>query len=60
MLMEMTPSEKQLLLELLARELSDLGPEIHHTDDRAFRQELKDRKVLVRQLLERFEPVESV
>lgn len=53
MLAEMTARERELLLELLGRELADLGPEIHHTDDRAFREELRERRQLVRELMER-------
>lgn len=49
--------ERQLLLELLAEERRELHPEIHHTDNRSMRHELKDRLVMVEHLLERMQSV---
>lgn len=53
MLLELNDREHELLREVLSRELADLGPEIHHTDDREFREELRSRRTQVRTLLER-------
>jgi len=55
MMPDLTPEEREILLELLSRELSDLGPEIHHTDDREYREELKQRREAIRQLMRRLE-----
>jgi hypothetical protein len=55
MIADLTPQENEILVELLSRELAELGPEIHHTDDRDFRDELRDRRQIVRQLLQRLE-----
>jgi len=59
MLADLKPQEHELLLELLTRELADLGPEIRHTDDREFRDELRERRELVRQLIERLEALQT-
>jgi len=59
MIADLTSREHELLLELLSRELADLGPEIRHTDDREFREELRDRREVLRQLLHRLESVQA-
>jgi hypothetical protein len=58
MLADLTLQERELILELLTRELSDLGPEIRHTDDREFRDELRERRDVVRHLTERLEALQ--
>lgn len=58
MIADLSPQENQILVELLSRELAELGPEIHHTDDREFRDELRDRRQIVRQLLQRLETLQ--
>ena len=60
MSLDLTARQYELLIELLLREQSDLGPEIHHTDDREFRDELKERRQLVRELLHRMEALQAV
>ncbi len=53
MTLELTPQERDLLVGLLDREISDLGPEIHHTDTRSFRQDLKATRQLLLHLRDR-------
>jgi hypothetical protein len=48
-------AERRLLLELLQAERQELVPEIHHTDDRGFRDELRERQHMIEQLIERIE-----
>lgn len=60
MLLELNDREHEVLRETLSRELADLGPEIHHTDDREFREELRNRRALVRDLLDRMKLLQPV
>jgi metal-dependent HD superfamily phosphatase/phosphodiesterase len=53
MTLQLDDSEQQALVELLERELPDLAHEIHHTDDRDYRQYLKERERLLERLLAR-------
>lgn len=50
-------AERRLLLELLEAEREELIPEIHHTDDRGFRDELRERQHMVEHLIERLQGV---
>ena len=55
MILELSQKEAELVQQILARELRELGPEIRHTDARAFRDELKlrfDQIEVLRQRLE--------
>lgn len=58
MFAELRPQDRALLMELLSQELEELGTEIHHTDDRGYRDELKQRRQLVRDLMERLRPMQ--
>lgn len=49
----LSEAEWLLVLELLERESYDLPGEIHHTDKRAFRAELKNRMDLVMDVMAR-------
>ena len=51
MLVELTPEQREVLLTLVEREISDLGPEIRHTTTRAYRDDLKAHKRALRDLL---------
>lgn len=53
MIIELTEEEREALLRLVEREISDLGPEIRHTSIRSFREDLKVQKQALRQLRER-------
>ena len=44
--------EQQALTELLEREIPNLRHEIHHTDDREYREFLKARERLLEKLLD--------
>ena len=44
MILELTEAEREALLTLVEREISDLGPEIRHTTTRTYRDDLKARK----------------
>ena len=45
--------EQEILGLVLAGAISDLGDEIGHTEKYEFRQDLKERKTVLRELLER-------
>ncbi len=45
--------EQEILGLVLAGAISDLGDEIAHTEKYEFRQDLKERKTVLRELLER-------
>ncbi len=44
MILELTPEQRAILLELVGEELAEIGPEIHHTCRRTYREDLKDRR----------------
>jgi hypothetical protein len=50
-------AEHMLILELLRREHRDLHSEIHHTDNRDVREELRERQRMVAQILDRVQGV---
>ncbi len=49
--LEMTPSERELLIQLLESEQHDLPHEIHHTGKASVREELRHRAEMVDALL---------
>lgn len=51
MTLELNEQERQALIELLEREVPALRDEIHHTDDYEYREFLKAREQVVKQLL---------
>jgi ribosome recycling factor len=53
MLVELTEEEREALVRLVEREISDLGPEIRHTMTSSFRDDLKLQKRTLRRFLER-------
>jgi succinate dehydrogenase flavin-adding protein (antitoxin of CptAB toxin-antitoxin module) len=57
--LNLTEEEKQTLINLLECSLEDLHSEIVHTDNRCYKQALKDRKQLVIQLLENLRKLQS-
>ena len=50
MQVELTLKEKQYLGSMLRRHLQELNNEINHTDNRAFRQNLKEEAEVLRML----------
>ncbi len=53
MIVELTPEQRGALLELINRELLELGPEIHHTWTRDYRENLKQERRVLLELRER-------
>ncbi|MCP4246427.1 MAG: hypothetical protein GY778_05195 [bacterium] len=50
---ELSERERELLVQLIDREVSDLGPEIRHTQTYNYRDELKDEKRVLADLARR-------
>lgn len=50
-----TDAEQQLLIELLDIEARELAHEIHHTDDREYRQALKEKEGTIGELLKKLQ-----
>jgi hypothetical protein len=46
-----TDKEQETLVEMLEREIPNLRHEIHHTDDREYREFLKEKEKLLHALL---------
>ncbi len=55
MLLELSNEERELLEALISRELGDIGPEIRHTSQREYREDLKAEKRVLSQLLDRLQ-----
>jgi hypothetical protein len=53
MTIELGPAERDIVTELLETELEDMRSELHHTQVHGYREALKDREKLVRDLLEK-------
>ena len=49
--MEMTQAEKELLTGLLEKELDEIRSELHHTRGHDYKESIKEREKLVRDLL---------
>ena len=52
----LSETERELLQAMLERELEDLHVEIHHAQVNAMRDQLKERREVVRHLLDRLQP----
>jgi hypothetical protein len=48
---ELSDSERELLIDLLDREVPNLREEIHYTDDHDYKETLKQREIAVKELL---------
>lgn len=55
--LELTPKEHQLLQDILESALSDLRVEIVSTDRLAFKAALKERKLLMMDILEKLQQI---
>ena len=53
MTIELTPQQRDLLLQLVDTALDELGPEIHHTMTANYRDELKEQRRELHTLRER-------
>jgi len=51
--LSLNTKEQEILGSVLEGAISDLGDEIGHTEKFEFRRDLKERKVVLRELLER-------
>ncbi|MCE7982777.1 MAG: hypothetical protein DYG89_16460 [Caldilinea sp. CFX5] len=51
MTIELAPGEQKYLYHLVETALGDLRQEIHHTETLTFKEELKERETMVRDLL---------
>jgi hypothetical protein len=56
----LSDTEHQLLVELLNRQRREFLHEIHHTDDRPYRQSLKEQETTVEELLKKLTVNSSV
>ncbi len=56
---ELTVDEKRVLLEILERSHHNLRLEIVNTDNREFRRELKQREILMQELIARLKTATS-
>jgi hypothetical protein len=57
---ELTNEERNILVKLLMREISEIGPEIRRTQTSSYRDGLKEDKRALRELLERLSVKEPV
>jgi hypothetical protein len=48
---DLIPMEKDLLVNLLEKELEEIRSELHHTQGHGYKDTLKERELLVRGLL---------
>ncbi len=51
----LSEAERLALLSLVRVEISDLGPEIRHTYDAEFKEQLRDKRKMLTQVLERLQ-----
>ena len=51
---ELNALERELIANLLEKELEDIRSELHHTQNHEYKENLKEREGLVRGLLTRF------
>lgn len=51
MAIELSKAEKELLATILEKELEEIRSELHHTQDHSYRENVKEREELVRDLL---------
>ncbi|MCK4340505.1 MAG: hypothetical protein KAY37_02130 [Phycisphaerae bacterium] len=52
MIVELTPQQRDLLLQLVDEAVREIGPEIRHTDSSSYKDDLKDRRQALRALHE--------
>lgn len=51
MAIELNPAEREILTGLLEKELEEVRSELHHTRGREYKDGLKERERLIRELL---------
>jgi hypothetical protein len=52
MVLHLTSNQRDLLVQLLAGELDEIGPEIHHTTISTYKHDLQEKRREVRDLLD--------
>lgn len=55
MTLELNAEEAQMLIYVLKQEISEIGPELRHTETSSYHDELKHRKEVLFKLLRRLE-----
>ncbi|MFP5348026.1 MAG: hypothetical protein ACLGIA_13490 [Actinomycetes bacterium] len=60
MQLELTEEEAAVLQEVVTNHLREMSSEIRHTDNREFRDSLRERREVLRRLSARLEPVPAV
>jgi hypothetical protein len=55
MQLELTETERRELTVLVKAAYGDINPEIHHARDRQFREDLRERRTVLAELLKRLE-----
>ncbi len=55
MTLELNAEETQMLVYVLKQEISEIGPELRHTETSSYHDELKHRKEVLFKLLRRLE-----
>lgn len=53
MTLDLSEQERQQLIELVQNARTDINPEIHHTVDREYRDQLRERRTSLEGLLKR-------
>jgi Mg2+ and Co2+ transporter CorA len=58
--LQLSEAERGLMVELLQRELDELHVEIHHSRTSTMTEELRQRREVVRSLMERLQPAAAM
>jgi hypothetical protein len=53
MMIQLTSTQRDLLVQLLSDELQEIGPEIHHATISTYKHDLQDERRELRELLDR-------
>ena len=53
MQLDLSETERQVLVELVRNAQRDIGPEIHHAMDHNYREQLRQRRISLEELLKR-------
>lgn len=54
-ILTLTTQEQQILVEMLETEIPDLREEIWHTDDHDYRERLKAREIMLKELQQKLQ-----
>jgi hypothetical protein len=53
--LELSPTDAALLTQLIQSRLDELGPEVHHTDNRDFRDDLKAQRTALQKVMQQMQ-----